>query len=290
MDTAAARRRGGGMPIGVRLVKGAYWDAEIKRAQELGLARYPVFTDKGLTDLSYLACARRLAAGRDSVYPQFATHNPVTLACVLALADRVDGAPASPARFECQHLQGMGGALSRALAVAHPHLPVRTYAPVGERRELFAYLVRRLLENSASTSYVRQAARAKRPDDLLRAGFEFLDAGTRPRDIPLPTELHMPQRRIARAYDLGDSATLGAWAKSVNEARREWTAGSLVNGKLLPGLPRPAASPARPDVTIGKVSEATPDTVRSAVDCAHAARIAWSAMGVPERAAALDRL
>ena len=288
LEIAARRRKRGGMPIAVRLVKGAYWDAEIKRAQELGLARYPVFTDKGLTDLSYLACARRLAAGRDSVYPQFATHNPVTLACVLALADRVDGD--SPARFECQHLHGMGGALYRALAAAHPHLPVRTYAPVGERRELFAYLVRRLLENSASTSYVRQAARAKRPDDLLRAGFEFLDAGTRPRDIPLPTELHMPQRRIARGYDLGDSAVLAAWAKSVNEARRTWTAAPLVNGERRPGPARAAVSPARPEVTIGEVSEATPDMVPSAVDCAHAARIAWSAVGVPERAAALDRL
>ena len=290
LEIAGRRRKRGGMSIAVRLVKGAYWDAEIKRAQELGLERYPVFTDKRLTDLSYLACARRLRAGPDAVHPQFATHNPVTLACVLALADRVDAAPASPARFECQHLHGMGGALYRALAAAHPHLPVRTYAPVGERRELFAYLVRRLLENSASTSYGRQAARAKRPDDLLRAGFEFLDAGTRPRDIPLPTELHMPQRRIARGYDLGDSAVLAAWAKSVSEARRTWTAAPLVNGERRPGPARAAVSPARPEVTIGEVSEATPDMVPSAVDCAHTARFAWSAVGVPERAAALDRL
>ena len=290
LEIAGGRRKRGGMPIAVRLVKGAYWDAEVKRAQELGLARYPVFTDKRLTDLSYLACARRLSAGLDSVYPQFATHNPVTLACVLALSDRFDGASAAPARFECQRLHGMGGALHGALAATHPHLPVRTYAPVGERRELFAYLVRRLLENSASTSYVRQAARAKRSDDLLRAGFEFLDAGPRPRDIPLPTELHMPQRRIAKGYDLGDSAVLAAWAKSVNEVRRTWTAGPLVNGELPAGRAHPAASPARPDVIIGEVSEATPDIARSAVDCAHAARIAWSAVGVPERAAALDRL
>ncbi len=290
LEIAGRRRKRGGMPIAVRLVKGAYWDAEVKRAQELGLARYPVFTDKRLTDLSYLACARRLCAGPDSVYPQFATHNPVTLACVLALADRPGGASAAPARFECQRLHGMGGALYRALAATHPDLPVRTYAPVGERRELLAYLVRRLLENSASTSYVRQAARAKRSDDLLRAGFEFLDAGPRPRDVPLPTELHMPQRRIAKGYDLGDSTALAAWAKSVNEARRPWTAGSLVNGKPRPGLARAAVSPARPDVTIGEVSEATPDMARSAVDCAHAARVAWSAVSVLERAAALDRL
>ena len=290
LEVAGRRRKRGGMPIAVRLVKGAYWDAEIKRAQELGLAGYPVFTDKGLTDLSYLACARRLLAAPDGVYPQFATHNPVTLACVLALADRLAGASPSPAPFECQHLHGMGGALQRALAATRPHLPLRTYAPVGERRELFAYLVRRLLENSASTSYVRQAARAKRADDLLRAGFEFLDAGQRPRDIPLPTELHMPQRRIAKGYDLGDSAVLAAWAKSVSEARRTWTAASLVNGEHRPGRARAAVSPARPDVTIGEVSEATPDTVRSAVDCADATRAAWSAVSVPERAAALDRL
>src|SRR5258708_24677321 len=100
----------------------------------------------------------------------------------------------------------------------------------------------------------------------------------------------MPQRRIAKGYDLGDSTALAAWAKSVNEARRPWTAGSLVNGKPRPGLARAAVSPARPDVTIGEVSEATPDMARSAVDCAHAARVAWSAVSVPDRAAALERL
>jgi RHH-type transcriptional regulator, proline utilization regulon repressor / proline dehydrogenase / delta 1-pyrroline-5-carboxylate dehydrogenase len=289
LEIAGRRRKRGGMPIAVRLVKGAYWDAEVKRAQELGLERYPVFTDKRLTDLSYLACARRLT-GLDSVRPQFATHNPVTLACVLALADRLGGASAAPARFECQRLHGMGRGLYRTLAAMHPDLPVGTYAPVGEKRELFAYLVRRLLENSASASYVRQAARAKRPDDLLRTGFAFLDAGLSPRDLPSPTELHMPQRRIAKGYDLGDSATLAAWAKSVDEARRAWTAGSLVSGVRRPGPARPAVSPARPDVTIGEVSDATLDTARSAIDAAYAARTAWSAVSVPERAAALERL
>src|SRR6267143_1672120 len=272
LEIAGRRRKRGGMPISVRLVKGAYWDAEVIRAQELGLARSPVFTDKRLTDLSYLACSRRLSSGLDRFYPQFATHNPDTLACVLVLADQRGGASAAAARFECQRLHGMGRALYRTLAAMHPDLPVRTYAPVGEKRELLAYLVRRLLENSASTSYVRQAARAKRSGDLLRTGFEFLDAGLCPRDLPSPTELHMPQRRIAKGYDLGDSATLAAWAKSVNEARRTWTAGPLVSGRRGPGPARPAVSPARPDVTIGEVSDATPDMARSAIDAAHAAR------------------
>src|SRR5438477_5372786 len=266
LEIAGRRRKRGGRPIAVRLVKGAYWDAEVKRAQELGLARYPVFTDQRLTDLSYLACARRLSVGPDGVRPQFATHNPVTLACVLALADRPGGASASPLRFEWQRLHGMGGALYRALAATHPHLPVRTYAPVGEKRELLAYLVRRLLENSASTSYVRQAARAKRSDDLLRTSFEFLDAGPRPREIPLPTELHMPQRRIAKGYDLGDSAVLAAWTKSVNEARRTWTAESLVNGERRPGPVRAVASPARPDVAIGERSEEHTSELQSHVN------------------------
>src|SRR5436309_3617006 len=290
LEIAARRRKRGGMPVAVRLVKGAYWDAEVKRAQELGLERYPVFTDKRLTDLSYLACARRLSSGLDSVYPQFATHNPVTLACVLVLAGQPGGASAAAARFECQRLHGMGRALYRTLAAMHPDLPVRTYAPVGEKRELLAYLVRRLLENSASTSYVRQAARTKRSGDLLRTGFEFLDAGPRPRDIPLPTELHMPQRRIARGHDLGDSDTLAAWAESVNEAPGPWAAGSAVSGRRGPGPARPAVSPARPDVTPRQRSAATPDTARSAIDAAQAARIAWSAVSVPERAAALERL
>src|SRR5882672_11905601 len=127
LEIAGRRRKRGGMPIAVRLVKGAYWDAEVKRAQELGLERYPVFTDKGLTDLSYLACARRLCAGPDGVYPQFATHNPVTLACVLALADQPGGSATAPVRFECQRLHGMGGALYRTLASMRPDLPVRTY-------------------------------------------------------------------------------------------------------------------------------------------------------------------
>src|SRR5260221_8808768 len=100
----------------------------------------------------------------------------------------------------------------------------------------------------------------------------------------------MPQRRIAKGYDLGDSATLAAWEKSVNEVPRTWTAGPLVHGERRPGPAHAAVSPARPDVTIGEVSEATPDMARSAVDCAHAARVAWSAVSVPERAAALDRL
>jgi RHH-type proline utilization regulon transcriptional repressor/proline dehydrogenase/delta 1-pyrroline-5-carboxylate dehydrogenase len=135
----------------VRLVKGAYWDGEIKRAQELGLAGYPVFTHKHHTDISYLACARALIANADVIYPQFATHNAGTIAAILGMA-RAKGA-----KFEMQRLHGMGEGIYREV-MADASVPVRVYAPVGEHRDLLAYLVRRLLENGANSSFVHQLA------------------------------------------------------------------------------------------------------------------------------------
>ena len=135
----------------VRLVKGAYWDTEIKRAQERGLAGYPVFTRKAMTDLNYIACARKLLALRPRIFPQFATHNALTVATVLELAGSEDG-------FEFQRLHGMGEALYAQLSEDHPTLAYRTYAPVGSHRDLLAYLVRRLLENGANSSFVALAA------------------------------------------------------------------------------------------------------------------------------------
>lgn len=135
----------------VRLVKGAYWDGEIKRAQELGLAGYPVFTHKHHTDISYLACARALIANADVIYPQFATHNAGTIAAILGMA-RAKGAS-----FEMQRLHGMGEGVYREV-MADAAVPVRVYAPVGEHRDLLAYLVRRLLENGANSSFVHQLA------------------------------------------------------------------------------------------------------------------------------------
>lgn len=135
----------------VRLVKGAYWDTEIKRAQERGLDGYPVFTRKAMTDLNFVACARKLLALRPRIFPQFATHNALTVATVLALAGKSGG-------FEFQRLHGMGEALYEQLAKDHPDIAHRTYAPVGSHRDLLAYLVRRLLENGANSSFVAQAA------------------------------------------------------------------------------------------------------------------------------------
>ena len=270
---AAARHRA---PIQVRLVKGAYWDAEVKRAQELGLEDYPVYTAKAHTDRAYHEAAARLLAS-DAVYPQFATHNPVTAAGVRTLAGK--------RAFEFQRLHGMGEALERALAIEAPEVPVRTYAPVGARSELLAYLVRRLLENGASTFFMRQAARRKDTDRLIEEALAPDGPG-----LPKPTELHMPERRVARGYDLGEHSVLDDVARRVAAARRRWRAAPIVNGKVLSGAARTAFSPARPDEAIGEVIDATPEQVRAAMEHAHAARERWARTPAAQRAVLLERL
>src|SRR5205085_5439132 len=152
----------------VRLVKGAYWDTEVKRAQERGLDGYPVFTRKAMTDLNYVACARKLLGLRPRIFPQFATHNALTVATVLELARGQGG-------FEFQRLHGMGDALYEQLGNDYPELAWRTYAPVGSHRDLLAYLVRRLLENGANSSFVAVAADGSVPvDTLLRRPAEII--------------------------------------------------------------------------------------------------------------------
>jgi len=180
----------------VRLVKGAYWDGEIKRAQEGGLAGYPVFTHKEHTDISYLACAQRLIAHADVIYPQFATHNAGTIAAILQMA-RTAGAA-----FEMQRLHGMGEGVYREV-MKDEGVPVRVYAPVGEHRDLLAYLVRRLLENGANSSFVHQLA--DNAVDVQRLLASPLNPG-RPSAFPLPAYLypadHGKQRRNSTGADL----------------------------------------------------------------------------------------
>src|ERR1700681_1968449 len=171
----------------VRLVKGAYWDSEIKRAQERGLDGYPVFTRKAMTDLNYIACSQKLLALRPRIFPQFATHNALTVATVLELAGGQSG-------FEFQRLHGMGEALYAQLSEDRPELAYRTYAPVGSHRDLLAYLVRRLLENGANSSFVAIAADdsvpvatlLRRPADIIGAA-----ANTRHPNIRLPRDLYL---------------------------------------------------------------------------------------------------
>ncbi|MGB9042056.1 MAG: proline dehydrogenase family protein, partial [Pseudolabrys sp.] len=175
----------------VRLVKGAYWDTEIKRAQERGLADYPVFTRKAMTDLCYLDCVRKLLAARPRLYPQFATHNALTVACVIEDAGGTSG-------YEFQRLHGMGETLYEALLEDLPDLTCRVYAPVGGYSDLLAYLVRRLLENGANSSFVSLAADPKVPiETILRRQQSWIANESRARHshIPLPRDLFAPVRR-----------------------------------------------------------------------------------------------
>ncbi|MGH6765019.1 MAG: bifunctional proline dehydrogenase/L-glutamate gamma-semialdehyde dehydrogenase PutA, partial [Bradyrhizobium sp.] len=195
----------------VRLVKGAYWDTEIKRAQERGLDGYPVFTRKAMTDLNYLACARQLLGLRPRIFPQFATHNALTVATILELSNNERG-------YEFQRLHGMGEALYAQLSEDRPTLAYRTYAPVGSHRDLLAYLVRRLLENGANTSFVAIAADPAVPvATLLRRPLEIIGAAgyARHPHIPLPRDLYQPQRVNSRGIEFGERAALNQLVAAV---------------------------------------------------------------------------
>ncbi|MEO8857700.1 MAG: proline dehydrogenase family protein, partial [Burkholderiaceae bacterium] len=175
-----------------RLVKGAYWDAEIKRAQELGLPAYPVFTHKHHTDVSYLACAHALLEASDAIYPQFATHNAGTIAAILQMAAR------SGASFELQRLHGMGEGVYREV-LKNPLIACRVYAPVGAHKDLLAYLVRRLLENGANSSFVHQLGDASVNMDELLISPLRLEAEA---SLPLPADLYGPSRMNSAGLDL----------------------------------------------------------------------------------------
>src|ERR1700693_1888840 len=188
----------------VRLVKGAYWDTEIKRAQERGLDDYPVFTRKAMTDLDYVACAQKLLALRPRIFPQFASHNALTVATVLELAH-------GETEFEFQRLDGLGEALYARLREVRPGLACRTYAPVGSHRDLLAYLVRRLLENGVNSSFVAIAADDSVPvATLLRLPADIIGTAENARhpNIRTPRDLYQPQRQNSRGIEFGERAAL----------------------------------------------------------------------------------
>ncbi len=276
---AASRRR-----LTVRLVKGAYWDTEIKRAQERGLADYPVFTRKAMTDLCYMACVKRLLTARDRLFPQFATHNALTVASVIEDAGGVDG-------FEFQRLYGMGEALYAALLAELPETACRVYAPVGGHRDLLAYLVRRLLENGANSSFVSVAADPSVPvAEILRRPQSWIAGPQTARNskIPLPRDIYLPERCGAAGIEFGDRASLEALRDEVRAGvRSSDVATPLIDGIALPGRERPVISPIDGQA-VGTVREADDAIVISAMAAAAAGFSAWAATPVDERAAALE--
>jgi RHH-type proline utilization regulon transcriptional repressor/proline dehydrogenase/delta 1-pyrroline-5-carboxylate dehydrogenase len=250
--TALARRHR--LKFMCRLVKGAYWDAEIKRAQELGLTAYPVFTRKPHTDVSYLACARALLVASDAIYPQFATHNAGTIAAILQMASE-ERVP-----FELQRLHGMGEGIYREV-LKHPHVRCRVYAPVGAHRDLLAYLVRRLLENGANSSFVHQLAdESVGMDELLVSPLE----ASRPDApdaawLPLPPQLFGASRANSQGLDLAVAA------------HRQ----SLMNAHAM--------------TVVNRVPEARADEVQAACERAVRAFGGWNHTPLAERAATLRR-
>ena len=200
VDEVARIARQHGLRFMVRLVKGAYWDGEVKRAQEMGLPAYPVYTRKPHTDVSYLACAQALLSHREVLYPQFATHNAGTIAAIQGLARAAGAQPG--ADFEMQRLHGMGDGVYREV-LKQPGMACRVYAPVGEHRDLLAYLVRRLLENGANSSFVHQLAdEAVQPESLLASPLAQAHAGDPAEGLPLPMALYGTERRNATGADL----------------------------------------------------------------------------------------
>ncbi len=256
--------------IMVRLVKGAYWDSEIKRAQERGLDGYPVFTRKAMTDLNYIACAQRLLALRPRLFPQFATHNALTVATVLELARGESG-------FEFQRLHGMGEALYAQLSLDRPELAYRTYAPVGSHRDLLAYLVRRLLENGANSSFVAIAADDNVPvATLLRRPAEIIGSADNARqpNIPLPRDLLQPQRQNSRGVEFGERAALDELLAAIAKETAPVAAAPLINGDARTGAARQLVSPIDQATPIGSVIDATPEHANEAI--AAARRGCWS--------------
>jgi RHH-type transcriptional regulator, proline utilization regulon repressor / proline dehydrogenase / delta 1-pyrroline-5-carboxylate dehydrogenase len=286
LEWVTALAHGSGRRISVRLVKGAYWDSEIKRAQERGLASFPVYTSKAATDASYLECAQQLFAAHQVVYPQFATHNAYTVAAVLELA------PAGAA-YEFQRLHGMGEALYAAARAELPQMPpVRVYAPVGTHEELLPYLVRRLLENGANTSFVHQFMNPQIPvEEVVRDPLTSLEAqGTQSKRVREPHALYGSERANSPGEDFGDPASLAALESALRaHAAERYRGGPLLAAAAADDPDVPVTSPADTRVVVGLTRDATADEIRTAMTAAQAAQPRWDATPAEQRARCLER-
>ncbi|MGO4523394.1 bifunctional proline dehydrogenase/L-glutamate gamma-semialdehyde dehydrogenase PutA [Microvirga sp. 2MCAF35] len=286
VDAVAAMAEKYDRQLMVRLVKGAYWDTEVKRAQERGLDDYPVFTRKAMTDLHYMACAEKMLALRPRIYPQFATHNALTVASIIERAGGTEG-------YEFQRLHGMGEALYARLLEDNPGLACRAYAPVGGHRDLLAYLVRRLLENGANSSFVSVAADPNVPvEALLKRPADIIVSADKARHpkLPLPRDLYGPERANSRGVEFGHQASLDALLAEIEKGKQQsFKALPLIDGKAASGATRPVVSPIDGSTVVGQVTEATPEVADRAMAAAQAGFAPWSRTDAKTRAMALQR-
>ncbi|MDP5292090.1 bifunctional proline dehydrogenase/L-glutamate gamma-semialdehyde dehydrogenase PutA [Oceanimonas sp. CHS3-5] len=283
--TALAREQGDEIPL--RLVKGAYWDSEIKHSQQAGLDGYPVYTRKAGTDVAYLVCARYLlsAATEGAIYPQFATHNAHTVVAVLNMAGQ--------RRYEFQRLHGMGEELYDAVLADNPGLNCRIYAPVGAHKDLLPYLVRRLLENGANTSFVHKLVDPDTPIDSLitHPVTSLRECHSLANDkIPLPHDI-FADRKNSAGFNLNIEAVRTPLFRKLEQlAGKSWQAAPLVGGKVISGEKRPVISPQNRAQQVGEVVFADQATVEQAITHAQAAFKGWRDAPVETRAQALEKL
>ena len=273
--------------IMVRLVKGAYWDTEVKRAQVLGLEGFPVFTRKINTDISYIACAKKLLTMTDRIYPQFATHNAHSVAAILEMAT-------DKSSFEFQRLHGMGENLHNSVLKLHG-TKCRIYAPVGAHKDLLAYLVRRLLENGANSSFVNQIVDPKiSPMEIAKDPFDaILELGENIENkmIAKPAQIFGAGRINAKGWDITCTRTID----EINKARAAfkthvWTAAPMIDGEVDGGASIQKYNPAKPDDLVGEVTQASLKDVDVAIDAAVIGFKKWSKTSAGVRADYLRKL
>ncbi len=274
-------------PIMVRLVKGAYWDAEIKASQERGLVNYPVFTRRASTDVSYLACARKILSYGSRFYPQFATHNAYSASAILELVeDRRD--------FEFQCLHGMGDTLYDEIVGRDKlNIPCRVYAPVGTHEDLLSYLVRRLLENGANSSFVNRIVDANEPIEALIQNpvekIAMLAEKPHPK-IPLPADIFGAERKNSPGVDLTDISVLRSLKEGFDRvADISWTAAPIVGGVVSAGETEIVYAPFDKARVVGHVIQANADDVEVALTKAYQAKHDWAQASIKTRADCLRR-
>jgi RHH-type proline utilization regulon transcriptional repressor/proline dehydrogenase/delta 1-pyrroline-5-carboxylate dehydrogenase len=287
--TLLGRELGERMPL--RLVKGAYWDSEIKQCQVQGLEGYPVFTRKEGTDTSYLACARYLLSEftRGVIYPQFASHNAHTVSCILAIAAE----QSTPREFEFQRLHGMGDALYDTVLEKHAKT-VRIYAPVGAHKDLLPYLVRRLLENGANSSFVHQLVDPSIPAESLidHPALQLRQFKSIGNDrIPLPPALYGATRKNSQGINMNIQKSLNELENAYRpQLERQWQAAPVINGQVLSGTPHAVHCPYELSQQVGSAQFATAEQAAQALDTLSAAWPRWNALAIDQRAGILERL
>ncbi len=287
IDWVAQLAQKGGRRIMVRLIKGAYWDSEIKKTQMQGLSEYPVFSRKVFTDVSFQACAKKLLTYTDVIYPQFATHNAYSVAMILELAG-------SYRDFEFQCLHGMGKELY-AQVVEPLGIPCRVYAPVGSHEDLLPYLVRRLLENGANSSFVSRIVDEQQPidtliEDPIVAAKRYLVLINH--NIPLPWAIFLPDRQNSRGIDWSDRAQMSILQQALNkEKEKTWFAAPLMaENHQDSGDWVTVCSPQNTNHVVGRVQYASTDDVQKAFVSAEDAFTSWSKTDVEYRASLLEKI